>query len=85
MLHAGNITQIYILGDLELILKKRDAADHQFFRLEDGNLVVKERFLNSSHIFINNSKCFLNLFKGKCYFGERCTWELSKSPRKIWR
>lgn len=41
-------TQTNISGDLELILKKRDAADHQFFRLEDGNLVVKERFLNSS-------------------------------------
>jgi len=42
MLRAGNITQKYILGNLELILKKRDAADHQFFRLEDGNLAVKE-------------------------------------------
>ena len=33
---------IFILGELELILKKRDAADHQFFRLEDGYLAVKD-------------------------------------------
>ena len=58
MLHAGDITQIYILGDLELILKKRDAADHQFFRLEDGNLVVKDRFLIFKNSFFNNSNCF---------------------------
>ena len=58
MLNARNMTRTYISGDLELILKKRDAADHQFFRLEDGNLVVKDRFLIFKNSFFNNSNCF---------------------------
>ena len=57
--HVWNITRTYISGDLELILKKRDAADHQFFRLEDGNLVIKERFLNHAL----NSSYFLSTIR----------------------
>jgi len=37
-------------GDLELILKKRDAADQQFFRLEDGNLISKENVISVNDV-----------------------------------
>ena len=45
------------LGDFELILKKRDAADQQFFQLQDGNLVVKERF---SSLFLSHNLWLIN-------------------------